>query len=369
MIIKYNLVVAARTALLMALVGLGLCAKPAMAEPYLAVQQGYKCVQCHINPTGGGLRNTFGLIFAENTLPMQTLPQGAPTWLGQVVQDVIRVGGDLRTQYFVETTPHAKTQDGFQLEQIRLYADVSLIPNWLGVYVDEQVAPGGSQNMEAYARIGNTSDWYIKGGQFYLPFGWRLQDQSAFVRGATDINMYTPDTGVEFGLERSKWSAQLDITNGAINAGKPSGYQVLTNVVRVESSWRVGAAAAFTQSSAGDRDMFGLFAGVRTGPIAWLSEVDLVRQKIVNGSTLTMIPALVEADWAFHKGNNLKLTYEYYDPERRTPDNGQQRWSLVYELTPFPFLQFRTGVRRYEGPTQINTENQTLAFAELHAFL
>jgi hypothetical protein len=38
-------------------------------------------------------------------------------------------------------------------------------------------------------------------------------------------------------------------------------------------------------------------------------------------------------------------------------------------LTPFPFLQFRTGLRRYEGPAQQDFENIALAFAELHAFL
>src|SRR5579871_6903065 len=70
--------------------------RPALAEPYLAVQQGYKCVQCHINPTGGGLRNTFGLVFAENVLPANTLPAGTPAWLGQVLPDIARIGGDLR---------------------------------------------------------------------------------------------------------------------------------------------------------------------------------------------------------------------------------------------------------------------------------
>ena len=383
MIVKRSLAGPHRAGLFGLLVALvGSYSLPAAAEPYLAVQQGYKCVQCHINPTGGGLRNNFGMVFAESALPMNTLPAGSPVWLGQVVQDIVRVGGDLRAQYFDLETPHERSQNGFQLEQFRLYADVTVIPNLLGLYVDEQVAPGGATNMEAYARIGSQSDWYIKAGQFYLPFGWRLQDQSSFVREATLINMDAPDTGVEFGLERGKWSAQLDVTNGVINQGKPTGYQLTGNVVRVESSWRVGASGAFTQSSVGDRNELGLYAGLRTGPVAWLTEVDLIHQRSsVSGaasintsgagtiSTGTAIPAFVEADWAIHKGNNLKLTYDYYDPQRRTLGNGQQRWSLVYELTPFPFLQFRTGVRRYDAAAQQNFENIALAFAELHAFL
>ena len=351
----------------------------AVAEPYLAVQQGYKCVQCHINPTGGGLRNNFGLIFAENVMPANTLPAGAPVWLGQAVQDIVRVGADLRAQYFDQETPHQRSQNGFQLEQLRLYADVTIVPNLIGFYVDEQVAPGGAQNMEAYARIGNQSDWYIKAGQFYLPFGWRLQDQTAFVRDATQINMFQPDTGVEFGLERGKWSAQFDITNsvlnqgngGALNRALPTGYQLTSNVVRTESSWRVGASGSFTQSSAGDRNQGGLYAGLRTGPVVWLTEIDLIHQESSTAgvATQTMIPAFVEANWGFMKGNNLKLTYDYYDPQHSTLGNGQSRWSVLYELTPYPFVQFRAGLRRYDGPAQINGENVSLGFAELHVFL
>jgi hypothetical protein len=359
-----------RLAALLAMIGVALGAtRPAVAEPYLAVQQGYKCVACHVNPTGGGLRNAFGLVFAENVMPAAGLPASVPVWTGQVVQDFVRVGGDLRTDWSRTTVPHSATEQNFALEQFRLYADVSVIPNVLGLYVDEQVAPGASQTMEAYARYGNTSDWYIKAGHFYLPFGWRLQDQTAFVREVTGINMTTPDNGVEFGFERPNWSGQLDVTNGAGSGATGSPYQVTGQLQRVQSLWRLGVAAAYTKADSGNRQLYGVFAGVRTGPIAWLGEADLVRQAGFPNGTRTSVPLLGEADWLICRGNNLKLTYEFLDPEREVANNGQTRWSVVYELTPIPFLQARAGFRRYQGIPQSDQQNQTFGFVELHLFL
>jgi hypothetical protein len=115
--------------------------------------------------------------------------------------------------------------------------------------------------------------------------------------------------------------------------------------------------------------MYGLFAGVKTGPIAWLGEADLVRQAGFSDGTRTMIPILAEADWEICKGNNLKLAYEYSDPDRNVANNAQTRWSVVYELTPIPFLQARAGFRRYQGIPQNNLQNKTFGFLELHAFL
>jgi hypothetical protein len=350
------------------------------AEPYLAVQTGYKCVQCHVNPTGGGMRTQFGLVFAENVMPMNRLPEGAPVWLGQAIQDIVRVGGDLRTDYFDRSTPHERSQNGFQLEQLRLYADVTLLPNKLGIYVDEQVAPDGATNMEAYVRLGSQSNFYMKAGQFYLPFGWRLQDQSSFVREFSFVSMAAPDRGVEFGMERGKWSAQLDFTNGT--AGLTSsgiqeaqgGRQAVINVVRTESIWRVGVSGLIRHSDLGNRNEAALYAGLRTGPVVWLTEADLIHQNDLGtpgapGPQTTTIPAFIEADWLIYRGNNLKLTYDYLDPQRRDNGNGQSRWSVVYELTPFPFVQLRAGVRRNSGPSEVDSENAALTFAELHAFL
>lgn len=357
-------------ALLLAVCGAAPALLPqlAQAEPYLAVQQGLKCVMCHINPTGGGARTLFGDVFAENVMAATTLPAGLPVWTGQVVPDFIRIGGDLRADWTRSSEPHAAITNQVGLEQMRLYAEVSVIPNKLAVYIDELVAPGAAQTMEAYARYGNTSDWYLKAGHFYLPFGWRLQDQSALVRQVTGINMNTPDDGIELGLERPNWSGQLDITKGAANVASPSGYQLTGQLVRAQTLWRIGAAAAFTHATTGDRQTYGVFAGLHTGPLVWLGEADLVRQAGFSDGTRSMVPLLGELDWALHRGHNLKLTYEFYDPELSVHNNQQTRWSALYELTPIPFLQLRAGFRRYQGIPQNDAENRSLAFLEAHAF-
>jgi hypothetical protein len=349
-----------------AMVGL-LRATPAAAEPYLAVQEGYKCNVCHVNPTGGGLRNEFGVTYAKVLLPAETLDNTLDSWSGKIT-DRLRVGGDLRADWTRDTAPNTPSQQAFALEQFRIYADLTIIPDRLGIYVDEQIAPNGSQNEEAYVRYGNTKDgFYIKGGQFYLPFGWRLQDQTAFVREVTGISMTTPDKGVEVGYEHAAWSAQFDLTNGSSNATTGSGYQITSQVVYTKPFWRVGLAGSSTQASAGDRHVGGLFAGLKTGPIGWLAETDIVHDDSFPGGR-TMAVGLLEGDWRIRKGHNLKLTAEYSDPDRSVRNDQQTRYSIVYEYTPLPFLQLRAGYRHYFGIPQNNQENQQLILFELHGY-
>jgi hypothetical protein len=338
------------------------------AEPYLAVQNGYKCVTCHVNPTGGGLRNDFGVIFARSLMPAQTLNGGDPIWSGRLTE-FFRVGGDLRANWARNIAPNTPAQQKFSLDQFRLYADVAIIPDKLGLYIDEQVAPNSAENLEAYVRYGNPADgWYLKGGKFYLPFGWRLQDQTAFVREVSGISMTTPDNGLEIGWEKQHWSAQLDFTNGAANAQSGSGHQATAQVVYVQPRWRLGAAASLTQADAGNRQVFGVFAGLRTGPVAWLGEADVVKDQGFPEGERKLVSLLGEADWRILPGNNLKLTAEYFDPDRAVSEDQQTRWSALYEFTPIPFLQLRGGFRRYRGIPQSNSQNRRLLFFELHGF-
>jgi hypothetical protein len=347
-----------------------LCAAQlAHAEPYLAVQLGLKCGQCHVNPTGGGLRTAFGDIFAQTVLPAQHLDTALDNWTGQL-GPYLRTGGDFRFDAAVTQVPHASSVQQFALEQTRVYLEADVIPNRLLAYVDEQVAPGGSLNREAYLMYWPaTHDWYLKAGQMYLPFGLRLQDQTAFVLAATGINMTTPDQGVEFGWERGPWDAQLAVSNGtAGGAVSSNGKQYSTQLAFVESGWRIGIAANRNDQSAGAKTAYGVFGGLRTGPVAWLAQAEITDdQSIANGQG-RQLATLLEANWLIARGHNLKLTDEFLNPNRAVPNGEETRLSLVYEFTPIQFAQIRAGVRRQDGIPQDNAEHQRLYFVELHGF-
>jgi hypothetical protein len=352
-----------------ALASLCVAAGCAYGEPYLAVQTGLKCTQCHVNPTGGGLRAVYGDVFAQTQLPATHLDTGTDTWTGSL-SSFLRVGGDLRTEALTTEVPHSKTLSQFQLEQVRTYIEAQVIPERLLVYVDEQVAPGGALNREAYVLYWSAAhDWYVKAGQMYLPFGFRLQDQSAFVQQVSGINMTTPDQGVEFGWLRGHWDAQLDVTNGT--AGGPvndSRKQFSSQLSYVESIWRLGIAANYNDKLGGSRGAYGIFGGLRTGPISWLAEADVVEDKSLGFDQGRELGALLEANWLIARGNNLKITSEYLDPERSVQNNGETRWSVVYELTPIQFVQLRTGVRYYDGIPQVDAQHSRQYFVELHGF-
>lgn len=348
----------------------GWLAQSAYAEPYLAVQQGLKCMQCHVNPTGGGERNLFGQVFAQNTLPAQHIDTGDQVWTG-AINAFLSMGGDLRASANWHRTRGADALSEFALDQTRLYLSATVIPERLLLYVDELVAPGGATNREAWAQLWSAGkNWYLKAGQLYLPFGWRLEDQLAFTRQIAGINMTTPDQGVEIGFEHDAWDAQLAVTNGATGGAESNnGKQFSGQVAYVRERWRAGIGLNLNDLEGGSIRAGALFAGVRTGPIAWLAEIDDVSSPVTGSDArTTQLAGLLEANWLLKRGHNLKLTAEWFDPNRDQSEDARRRWSVLYEWTPIQFAQIRFGWRQSDGDADVDALHQQQAFVQLHAF-
>ncbi|MEP7311708.1 MAG: hypothetical protein ABI859_03955 [Pseudomonadota bacterium] len=358
-----------RLSLLVALLLLVFGCSVAQAEPYLAMRAGLKCSACHENPTGGGLRTTLGNVWAQNMLAQRPLVIGDAPWTGSIGR-YLSLGADLRANATYTDVPRAKTADEFKLDELRVYLQLNAIPDRLQLYIDQRVAPGNSTNMEAYGKLWFGSHrWYLKGGRMYLPYGLRLEDDSAYIRQVPGINFTTPDNGAEIGFEGASWTAQLAVSNGT--AGGPEldqGKQWSLKAEHVLPRWRVGASFNFNDSDAGDRRMQNVYAGLRTGPVAWLAEIDYIVDEGFFGGARHQVLGLVEANWNLRAGQNLKLSLEGFDPDTDVSEDEQNRVSLVWEYAPLPYVQLRIGARIYDGIPQNDLQNRKTAFAELHAF-
>ena len=161
----------------------------------------------------------------------------------------------------------------------------------------------------------------------------------------------------------------MSVTNGTASGPElDRGKQVSLAGSFVQSGWRIGGSLNSNDSDFGDRTMASVFGGVRTGPVAWLAEFNAIRDEVPSAADVDATAGLVEANWLFRKGHNLKATFEFFDPDRDGADDEQTRWSVVWEVTPMQFLQARTGLRFYDSDAAVPVQERNEYFIELHGF-
>lgn len=349
-------------------------APSAHAEPYLAVRSGNKCSSCHVNPTGGGKRNEFGAVYGRTALAAQewTFESGAEKntkpWDGRIT-DYFAVGGDLRTSLRYTDAPTEDDSFAFDTDEGTIYLELSVIPNRFLLYIDESVAPGAALNRESFALLWSKDhSAYLKAGRFFLPYGLRLEDDTAYIRQFSGVNFNSSDTGIEGGFERGSWSTSFAITNGTSGNETDKGkqYSLLTNYVR--PLWRAGASFSYNDHEIEDGKMGNVFFGLRTGIISWLAEADYFVNELVTGRRESEA-GFIEANAEIVRGHNLKLTFDSYNPNRDVADDQRERTSIVWEYTPFQHLQVRTGYRRSRGVSEDELQNAKEFFVQLHTFL
>lgn len=365
------------TPLLIAAALLAPCAS--LAEPYLAVRTGAKCMACHVNPTGGGKRTEFGAIYGQTAMAAARLDlrtgQAAPaggsepaSWTGRL-NDQFSVGADLRGNMQYLVVPNEVDTFAF-IQRAQGYVEVTPIADRLTIYLDERVSPGAATNRETYAMLWFADKGaYVKAGRMFVPFGLRIEDDTAFIRQATGTNFNSSDDGVEGGLELGPWSAQVSVTNGAGGGTETNRGKLVSSLFAfVRPVWRVGLSASTNFNDVADRRMQSVFAGLRTGSVSWLASGVHITDDGTPTGRLEQWATLVEGNYEAAKGHNLKLTYEHYDPNADLKEDERNRYSAVWEYVPFQFTQFRLGVRKNNGISQNNAQNTTEAFLQWHAF-
>ncbi|MCZ6853164.1 MAG: porin [Gammaproteobacteria bacterium] len=334
-----------------------------LAEPYLAIKSGHSCATCHVNPTGGGQRTVFGDSYAQEQLVANPSETGS-SWTGTIIER-FRIGGNARTGARQFDFDDRDDNLEFGVDRVTLYLSAELNEH-VTFYVDQQIAPGTSLNREAWVRLKSNS-WSLKAGRIFLPLGWRTEDNTTLVRQATGISMVQGDNGIEVGFDSSSFNFQLTATNGAGGAGEVDDGKLFA--ARAEwsgSSWRLGASALHNNTDLGDRLIYGVFAGVQTGPVSWLVEYDRIDDTDSLFPDLTQDVASLEANFALARGHNLRISVE----AQSFDDNQQDRYrgNIVYEYFPWSFTQVRLGFRGRDSDDDIPALNSNEAFLQLHVF-
>jgi hypothetical protein len=317
-----------------------LAAGPSQAEPYMSIRYGYKCSQCHVNPTGGGKRNRFGVLFSQTTLPARPLgaadierfrsllrpaapspgegsgsgsnapgpldpldptepvrPSGSGTGTpGPIelppappekplpsvltdgyVTDFLAVGADLRMAEVSSFPRGGSATTSFEVLEANVYGSLEVADDLLTIYFDETLAPGGAASREAFGLFRGPLGSYLKGGRIMLPFGLRIQDDAAFIRDATGFNFGSQDLGVEAGIEPGPFSASLAVSNGTGGTSDDNRDKQITGMVSfIQRGWRLGAQGTWNNEVSGRRAAVGGHGGLNVGRLALLGEVDLV---------------------------------------------------------------------------------------------
>lgn len=356
----------------------------AHAIPRFAVRTGATCAACHVNPSGGGMRNRYGRnVFVPTRLAASRAAGGAGAWLADAdLTDGVALGTDARFAALY-TRPRAPQTQSFSFFLMQADAYLAASPAEPLTFLFDLGFYGAS---EAIVLLRSRSGLYLKAGRFMPSYGLRLESHAVFIREGIGFGPRQKDTGAELGWQRGPLHVQAAVLNGAskpdalldenwqkalvgrveiIRRGETlnlmagaSGYYNVSGVETPSTDTRAGEVRA------------GAFVGASLGRLAYLGEADFVEQrKFSEYKWARRYVSYQELNLLVFRGLELHLNWEYQDPDLRHSQNRFQRGMLGFEVFPVPGIEIKAFYRRVFGPDANPLSGSHEAFAMLHFFL
>ena len=335
-------------------------AAPAPALPIYASREGAKCVSCHFDPNGAGIRNDFGFTYGKNRHSMEPEDRWANVTVNPQLNDWIRLGLDTRMTYVashVHGDASTLTTSTFFPMQANLRVAVTpldylSIVGSHGLYLQS----GGLASSPYLAR-----EWYglfhglpynafVQAGKFRSPFGLRQDDHTSFVRTQDFLSFdsQVEDAGIAVGATGRNGWFELAYTNG--EGAFEERAQALAGKVAWSYPWLQGGVSGFhryDESLDVSFDRWSLYLTRTVGPLTVVGEygrgtTDDDDDKVNNDA------AFAEAVYRVNRGVQVRGKFDWMDSNRDVGGAITKRYTGQLDLIPMPFVQLQLSARYYE---------------------
>jgi hypothetical protein len=330
-----------------------------MALPMYASREGTKCVSCHFDPNGGGIRNDFGFTYGKNRHSMEPEERWANVTVSPQLNDWIRLGLDTRMTYIashVQGDQSTLTSSTFFPMQANLRVAVTPLDHLSivgshGLYLQTAGLATPYLAREWYGLFhGLPYDAFVQVGKFRSPFGLRQDDHTSFVRTADFLSFdsQVEDAGIAVGSTGRNGWFELSFTNG--ESAFEERAQALAGKVAWSYPWLQGGLSGYhryDESSDLSFDRWSLYLTRTFGPLTLLGEYGRgttgADSLVVNNDA-----AFVEAVYRLNRGVNLRGKFDWMDSNRGEGGSVTKRYAGQVDLIPMPFVQLQLSARYYE---------------------
>ncbi len=357
------------------------------AIPRFATRLNLPCQSCHVNPSGGGMRNAFGQSFGRDSLSVKSWQEEyALDDFSTKLSEFITYGADFRFLAFYQskTKPDASLSSFFPM-QMDLDFNFA-VSKKINLYVNPAFGPYNRLEVFGIARI-LPANGYVKLGRFTPPYGLRFDDHTSFVRQATPFrNNMGQQTGLELGFRAGSVIAMGALTNGM--RGDLDGILAKAVFGKLEAHGELGPIRALAGvssyndvSSVEKMNLLGGYASATLmdrltligdieriqGNSGSLSVSSDINQRNAPGTDLKQLAVLIEADYELLQGLDLKFMYDFFDPNTDVKSGTAVRYSGGFEFMPMSGVEVRP-LFRYTKDTILNRNTTDLQIM-FHLFL
>lgn len=333
---------------------------PAAALPLYASREGAKCVSCHFDPNGGGIRNDFGFSYGKNRHSMDPEDRWADVTVNPQLNDWIRLGLDTRMTYIASHTQGDEstlsTSTFFPMQaNLRVAVTpldhVSIVGSH-GLYLETSTSfPAPYLAREWYGLFhGLPHNGFVQVGKFRIPFGLRQEDHTSFVRTLDFLSFdsQVEDAGIAVGATGRNGWFELSFTNG--EAAFEERAQTLAGKIAWSYPWLQGGVSGYhryDESLNASFDRWSLYLTRTFGPLTLLGEFARGTDEGF-GVEVNRDAAFAEAVYRLNRGVDLRGKFDWADLDREAPGTTARRYMAEVDLNPMPFVQVQLSGRLYD---------------------